>query len=65
MYIFWVFKVLKFHIFRIVNIFLVCIIGYCHLIFLIVNSFLLYESFESPLWKDLFLMIEIFIFKNL
>jgi hypothetical protein len=47
MYILWIFKVLKFHIFEIVNLFLVCLIGYYHRIFFTINLFLLYESFES------------------
>jgi hypothetical protein len=33
-YILWIFIVLKFHIFEFVNVFLVCIIGYYHLIVL-------------------------------
>jgi hypothetical protein len=49
MYIFWIFKVLEFHIFEIVNVFWVCLIGYNHIIFFTVNLFILYESFESPL----------------
>jgi hypothetical protein len=32
-YILWIFKILKYHIFEIVNVFLVCIIGDYHLIF--------------------------------
>jgi hypothetical protein len=49
MYILWIFKVLEFHIFEIVKVFLVCLIGYYHLIFFTINLFILYESFESPL----------------
>jgi hypothetical protein len=50
MYIIWKFKVLEFHILKFVNVFfLMCIIGYYHLVFLTINLFLLYESFESPL----------------
>jgi len=48
MYIFWIFKVLEFHIFEIVNVFLVCLIGYYDVIFFTINLFLLYESF----WKS-------------
>jgi hypothetical protein len=48
MYIFWIFKVLEFHIFEIVNVFLMRLIGYYHFIFCN-NLLLLYESFESPL----------------
>jgi hypothetical protein len=49
MYILWIFKGLKFHIFEIANVFLKCQISYYHLIFFTINLFLLYESFESPL----------------
>jgi hypothetical protein len=49
MYILWIFKVLEFHIFEIMNVFLVCLIGYYHFIFFNIDLFLLYESFESPL----------------
>jgi hypothetical protein len=49
MYILWIFKLLEFHIFEIVNVFWVCLIGYYDLIFFTINLFLLYESFESPL----------------
>jgi hypothetical protein len=49
MYILWIFKVLKFHIFEIVNFFLVCLTGYYHLSLFTINLFLLYESFESSL----------------
>jgi hypothetical protein len=55
MYILWIFKVLEFHIFEIVNVFLVCLIGYYHLIFLIINLLLLYESFEIFCKNVLFL----------
>jgi hypothetical protein len=48
-YILWIFKVLEFHVFEMVNVFLVCLIGYYHLIFATINLFLLYESFESLL----------------
>jgi len=49
MYVLWILKVLQFHIFEIVNFFLVFLIGCYHLIFFTINLFLVYESFESPL----------------
>jgi hypothetical protein len=49
MYIFKIFKVLDFHIFKIVIYFLMCLIGYYHLICLTINLLLLYETFENPL----------------
>ncbi len=48
MYILWIFKVLKFHIFEIVNFFKVCLIGYYHLFFyhqIIYIIWVLWKSF--------------------
>jgi hypothetical protein len=45
MYIPRIFKAVEFHIFKIVNVFLMCLIGHYHLIFFTINLFLLYQSF--------------------
>ncbi len=51
MYVLWIFKVLKFHIFEIVNVFIVCLIGYYHLSFFYHQLFfiiwILWKSFEK------------------
>jgi len=51
MYILWIFKVLKFHTFEIVNVFLVYVIGYYHLIFL-PSTYLYYMSPLKVLCKN-------------
>jgi hypothetical protein len=58
MYILWIFKILKLHVFKIVNVVLVCLIGYYHLIFL--PS--IYVYYMSP-WKSLVKM-SFFNYKN-
>jgi len=57
MYIFWIFKVLRFHMFEIVNVFSVCIVGYLSPHFFTIEStfiiWILWKSFvKMPFFHD-------------